>query len=163
MKIVKIDPEMSGDFLKLLLELDNETKYMMFEPGERTITSEQLKARLSGDDSDGIYFGIEMDNGLVGFISTARGAYKRIRHSAYIVVGILERYTGKGMGKLLFEEVEKWAVSHGLTRLELTVMSHNKRAIRLYEKMGFATEGTKLKAMVIDGRYVDEYYMAKLL
>jgi len=37
------------------------------------------------------------------------------------------------------------------------------RAIRLYEKMGFVEEGTKRHALVVDGRPVDEVYMAKLL
>jgi Acetyltransferases, including N-acetylases of ribosomal proteins len=48
-----------------------------------------------------------------------------------------------------------------LTRLELTVMVHNERAIALYKKMGFEIEGTKKRSMRIDGQYVDEYYMAK--
>ena len=30
-------------------------------------------------------------------------------------------------------------------------------------KMGFAVEGTRKDAMRVEGSYVDEYYMAKLL
>lgn len=163
MEIKIIKPKLAEEFLKLQLKLDNETKFMMLEPGERNITVEQLKARLSLSNEESIFFGIEDDDELVGFISVTRGAYKRIRHTAYIVVGIQQKYSGKGLGMKLFQEVEKWALKCNVSRLELTVMSHNERAIKLYEKMGFYKEGTKEKAMLIDGVYINEYYMAKLL
>ena len=38
-----------------------------------------------------------------------------------------------------------------------------KLAKHLYEKNGFVVEGIKRDAMFVDGNYVDEYYMAKLL
>jgi len=52
---------------------------------------------------------------------------------------------------------------HAVHRLELTVMVHNERAIRLYKKMGFEIEGTKKHSLLISGSYVDEYHMAKLI
>jgi lipid II:glycine glycyltransferase (peptidoglycan interpeptide bridge formation enzyme) len=36
-----------------------------------------------------------------------------------------------------------WAIERGFHRLELTVNTHNERAIRLYKKMGFEVEGVK--------------------
>ena len=42
-------------------------------------------------------------------------------------------------------------------------MVHNERAIRLYKKMGFEIEGTKKHSLFVNGQYVDEYYMAKIL
>ena len=38
----------------------------------------------------------------------------------------------------------------------------NEGAIHFYEKNGFEIEGTRKNAMIIDGKYVDEYYIAKL-
>ena len=35
-------------------------------------------------------------------------------------------------------------------------------AKHLYEKNGFEIEGIKKKSMLVDGVYVDEFYMAKL-
>jgi RimJ/RimL family protein N-acetyltransferase len=60
-------------------------------------------------------------------------------------------------------ETELWAHRHRVHRLELTVMAHNAAAVALYEKAGFVIEGTRRHSMLIDGSYVDEYYMAKLL
>ncbi len=42
-------------------------------------------------------------------------------------------------------------------------MAHNLGAVALYEKAGFAIEGTRKQSMLVDGSYVDEHYMAKLL
>jgi RimJ/RimL family protein N-acetyltransferase len=156
--------DMAEEFLKLLIQLDNETKFMMFEPGERTITVEQLKTMLSNsNNSNGVFVGVYENDELVGFISANRGIRNRIKHTAYIVIGILQNYTGKGYGRKLIEEVEKWALKWEVNRLELLVMTHNERAINLYEKMGFYKEGIKKKSMLVDGKYIDEYYMAKLI
>jgi RimJ/RimL family protein N-acetyltransferase len=48
-------------------------------------------------------------------------------------------------------------------RLELTVMSSNKRAIGLYRKLGYRVEGTRRGALLIGNEAVDELWMAKLL
>lgn len=162
MNIIKITPNKADAFLELLLYLDNETRFMMLEPGERKDTVMDLVRELSLDESKSIYLGIEEKDNLIGFINAVRGDKKRIKHTAYIVVGILNNYTGKGLGKKLFAEIDKWAVEQHVTRLELTVMTHNTGAIKLYEKMGFKREGIRKKSMIVNGQYVDEFYMAKL-
>jgi RimJ/RimL family protein N-acetyltransferase len=42
----------------------------------------------------------------------------------------------------------------------LNVHADNLRAIRLYEKVGFAHEGVARDAVKIDGRYIDAVNMA---
>ncbi len=42
-------------------------------------------------------------------------------------------------------------------------MAHNHRAIGLYKRMGFSVEGCRAQCLVIDGRFVDELYMAVIL
>jgi RimJ/RimL family protein N-acetyltransferase len=81
----------------------------------------------------------------------------------YIVIGILQSYSGQGIGAKLFERLEQWAREEEFHRLELTVMTHNHRAIGLYNKMGFKVEGVKKHSLFVNGEYVDEYYMSKLI
>ncbi|WP_331666591.1 GNAT family N-acetyltransferase [Lacrimispora sp.] len=71
----------------------------------------------------------------------------------------------RGRGSVLhfLSSWHKWADEKGVSRLELTVMCINDAARHLYEKNGFVVEGIKKNSMVVDGTYVDEYYMAKLL
>lgn len=164
MIIRKAEIQDAKNYLQMLKLLDNETKNMMYEPGERKATVEQIKDRIAAMSGDsGVIFLIENENKINGFLAAQRGFANRIRHSAYIVVGLLKEYRGKKLGTKLFEELEKWAIEKNITRLELTVVKSNEAAIKLYEKSGFSIEGIKENAMIIDGKYVDEYYMGKIL
>lgn len=162
--IREAEVEDAEKFLSMLKKLDNETKNMMLEPGERNPTLEQFKARIQNTSGENGLTLLIDDNGRIGgFLSAERGNYKRIRHSAYIVIGMLTEYRGKHLGTKMFEEVDKWAKSNNITRLELTVVTTNESAVALYKKMGFKIEGLKEKSMIVDGKYVDEYYMGKII
>jgi RimJ/RimL family protein N-acetyltransferase len=160
--ITKADAE---TVLNLCTQLDQETTFMMLEPGEREPVFEEQKQRIAAVVSkpNQTFLLAEDDSVPVGFLAAHGGLYRRDYNTAYIVVGVLQAYAGQGIGTRLFREVEKWAREQELHRLELTVMTHNKRAIHLYKKMGFEIEGTKRDSVCVDGTYIDEYYMAKLL
>jgi RimJ/RimL family protein N-acetyltransferase len=165
MNIRPIKESDSENFLLLCKSLDQETQFMMLESGERTTTVEDQTQRIKNllSTENQIIFVAEDENRLVGFLGAYGGGYKRNRHSAYIVTGILQQYAGQGIGKQFFKMLDDWSLAHNLHRLELTVMSHNERAVHLYQKMGFVTEGVKKDSLWVDGKYVDEYYMAKIL
>lgn len=155
------------DFWELLNNLDAETDYMMYEPNERMqITNVQ---ELKNDIENNVILGndflqVAIDNQkIVGYIRAERGTFNRIRHTAYIVVGILKDYRGKGIGTSFFEKLNCWATENGIKRLELTVECHNETARHLYEKSGFKIEGTRKKSMFVNGSFVNEFYMAKIL
>lgn len=153
----------SENFIKMLYQLDSETQYMMFEVGERKADINSIINRLGKDSSKLLTLVIDDNNTIGGFLSAERGSYNRIKHSAYIVIGMLSKYRGKGLGTKLFEHLDHWAKLNNITRLELTVVEENSVAIKLYEKMGFKKEGLKENSMIIDTKYVNEYYMAKIL
>lgn len=162
--IRKIEVKDSEKFLKMLDQLDHETKNMMFEPGERTTTVEEMEANIKNIIRRNSLTLVAVENDhIVGFLTAERGFANRIKHSAYIVIGLLKDYRGKSIGSRLFEELEIWAIDNCIIRLELTVMTHNVSAIRLYEKVGFKIEGIKEKSLIVDNKYVDEYYMGKIL
>ena len=152
-------------FLVLGKALDEETQFMMLEPGERTTTIEEQTQRIRNllSQDNQMIFVVEHENQLVGFLGALGGNYRRNHDCVHVVIGIRQESAGQGIGKELFEALDKWAIDHKLHRLELTVMSHNERAIHLYQKMGFKTEGTKKDSLLVNGRYVDEYYMARIL
>ena len=155
----------SEQFLLLSKALDDETQFMMLEPGERTTTIEEQTQRIRNilSQDNQMIFVVEHENQLVGFLAALGGNYRRNHHCAHIVIGIRQNFTGQGIGKQLFKMLEKWATDHKIHRLELAVMSHNERAINLYQKMGFKTEGIKHDSLLVNGKYVDEYYMARIL
>ncbi|KFN01212.1 GNAT family N-acetyltransferase [Bacillus clarus] len=163
--IREIRVEDAALFLQLSKQLDEETKFMLYEPGERKTTVEQQEKMIERfiDNDHSIIFVAVADDRVVGFILANGNSLQRKKHVATIVIGILQEYGGRGIGTALFKEVEKWARLHGVWRLELTVMAHNTRAQALYSKAGFEQEGVKKASLIIDGKDIDEYEMAKLL
>ncbi len=163
MEVRKIEKKDANNYLNMLLNLDNETKFMMFEPGERSTDINIAKNIIEkSTDGDNLLLVALDDENIVGFISAQRGIQRRIRHTAYIVVGIREKFRGCGIGSRFFSELDIWAKANNITRLELSVICSNSVAKHLYEKNGFKVEGIKRNTMIIDGEYVDEFSMAKL-
>lgn len=159
-KLSKIDAER---FWELMNQLDYETKYMLYEPGERIKNLPEVESLIHNSiERDDFLIVAETDTKIVGYISAQKGSLRRIAHSAYIVVGILKDYRGKGIGTEFFKRLDRWAEEQNVKRLELTVICKNETAKHLYENNGFEIEGIKRKSILVDGEYLDEYYMAKI-
>ena len=69
----------------------------------------------------------------------------------------------RGAAGSLLDAAAKQLRDRGIRKLTLRVLSTNQAAIRLYERHGFAREGTQLEEFLINGRYVDDILMAKRL
>ena len=151
--------------LNLQKQLDNETTFMLYEPGERKRTLEEQARYIQQhlDEQHSTILVAEHEQRLVGYLSATGASLQRIKHTVYVVIGILQAFTGQGIGTQLFERLEQWARQQQIHRLELTVMTNNQAGIALYQKMGFSIEGLRKDACVVNNAYVDEYYMAKLL
>ncbi|MCP3031555.1 GNAT family N-acetyltransferase [Halobacillus sp. A1] len=149
----------------LLKQVEDSSDYMLWEPEERIFTPEnQFKMIDSVHEKENSTILLAENRGeLVGYLLAFGGNAKRNNHSAYIVIGILSEYRGRGIGAGLFRKLEEWAAEHNIHRLELTTVTKNEAGLSLYKKMGFEIEGTKRHSLLIDGQWLDEYYMAKLL
>lgn len=153
-------------FLALCQRLDQETQFMLLEPRERIITIEEQRERIKSilsRDNQTILVAENHQGQMAGHLTAIGGSYNRNRQTVYIVIGILQAFAGQGIGTQLFTQMEEWARAHAIHRLELTVMVHNERALKLYQKMGFEIEGVKKHNLWVNNMYVDEYEMAKLL
>jgi RimJ/RimL family protein N-acetyltransferase len=148
---------------RLIEEVERTSDTMLYGAGERNLSAEQLKNRIkSFGAGSSMILVAEVDGQLVGYLMVIAGNAFRNKHSAYIVIGISKKFRGQGIGKALFIALDKYAVENNLHRLELTVMTSNLAAIRLYERAGFVKEGVKKDSLLVNGKYADEYYMAKL-
>ncbi|WP_420921788.1 GNAT family N-acetyltransferase [Clostridium tertium] len=105
MNIRKIKVEDADNLLKMLLQLDKETKFMLLEPGERSndVSKVNLLINQCIEGRNLLLVGIDDTENIIGFLSAQRGVPKRIRHTAYIVVGIREAFRGIGIGKYYFQ------------------------------------------------------------
>ena len=165
MRVREAIPSDSLRLIAFFRALYSETNFMLLEPDEFTVTEEQQVQRIEGmsRSESGVMFVAEEGTDLIGMVFGNRGMARRTRHSLYVVIGVLQVWVGRGVGRALLEALEAWARSKELHRLELTVDVTNHRAIALYEKCGFEREGVKRHSRKIDGEYADELYMSKLI
>jgi RimJ/RimL family protein N-acetyltransferase len=84
------------------------------------------------------------------------------RHTGRLGMGIVSEHRRQGLGLRLLDDTVKAARDAGLARVELDVFSSNTAAIRLYERYGFAHEGVRRRARIIDGRVEDIVLMGLL-
>lgn len=133
------------------------------------LTSERIdkmQSFISGlTDNQHVFVAEVEENGakkVVGIVGLTVNTSARIRHSGSIGINVNKDYQGKGIGKALLNKVidlaDKWLM---LVRLELSVLVDNERAINLYKSIGFVIEGTKKYAIIKNGKYADEYIMAR--
>jgi RimJ/RimL family protein N-acetyltransferase len=165
MKIRKLVPEDGEAFAELIKDVENESSFMLFGPGERNVSTDiqrRMIEALSGRNNS-VIFAAEVSGRLAGYLIGNGGNAGRVRHSAALVIGIRKEYREQGIGYRLFQNLDSWAMEASLHRLELSVVSKNERALALYKKAGFEIEGVKKDSLFIDGNYHDEYIMAKLL
>jgi RimJ/RimL family protein N-acetyltransferase len=158
-------PADAAALLRLKRRLDQETSFMLLEAGERGASVQTLAGELESAARSGnsVVIVAEAGGELAGYIELTGGMFRRNQATAYVVIGVLAAAGGKGVGRGLLEEAKRWAVTHRVHRLELTVMAHNHRAIGLYERTGFSIEGRRSECLLIDGQFIDELYMAMVL
>jgi RimJ/RimL family protein N-acetyltransferase len=100
---------------------------------------------------------------LIGWCDVVPMSRTLSRHCGVLGIGVLSGFRGRGVGMALMRAALQGAREYGLTRVELTVRAHNTAAMRLYERLGFAHEGVKRNAVLLDGRHEDLVCMALLL
>jgi RimJ/RimL family protein N-acetyltransferase len=108
-------------------------------------------------------FGAFLDGTLAGIAGYVAQQSPKQAHKA-LLWGMYVRSAGRksGLGKRLVAAV----LSHARGRVEmvqLTVVSENEAARRLYNALGFVEYGLEKRALKQDGRYYDEVLMVKFL
>jgi ribosomal protein S18 acetylase RimI-like enzyme len=106
--------------------------------------------------------GAFIDNELVGVMTIAGEGAPKLRHRVNLfAVYVTPRMRGKRVGMALLQEVIEYSkqLPH-VEKINLTVVSTNEPAIKLYEKVGFKSFGLEHHAMKMDDTYVDEFYMS---
>ena len=79
-----------------------------------------------------------------------------------MLVGMYVRPSARksGVGRRLVETIVEFARQR-VELIQLSVVSDNEQARRLYGRLGFLEYGIEKKALKHDGRYYDEVLMAK--
>lgn len=104
----------------------------------------------------------EHEGRLVGSAGLHGMPQLRRRHAALLGISIARDAQGQGVGRQLMQALcdyaDDWAQ---VLRIELTVFADNTRAIGLYQRFGFETEGRLRGYALRDGVYEDALTMAR--
>lgn len=95
----------------------------------------KIKLFFNGYDADNRYYLIIEDK-VVGAVDMYC-KYKYNRFVKLFSLEIFDIYRGKGFGKILLQEVEKWCYHNNFTNIILSAYNTNKVALNLYSKYGF--------------------------
>lgn len=86
----------------------------------------------------------------------------RARFSGDLFVYVDRQHQGQGIGtrlvQTLLDLADQWLL---LRRVELTVLTENEGAKRLYERLGFVVEGRRKLSIISQGELKDEWLMAR--
>ncbi len=101
----------------------------------------------------------EVDSQVIGYCDVRRIAPDSPRdHRGVLGLVVRKEFRGRGIGPALMKETIN-ACRGKFESIELTVLSNNLRAIRLYKRFGFKAYGKLPRAVKRAGRYFDEESM----
>lgn len=152
-------------FTTLMQKIFDESDYMLYDPGEYVPSLEYAISNLE-EIITSPHLAVlvaEKNDMLVGYLTIVSKNLHRIEHKARISMGVLNQEQGFGIGQKLLDACKNWCKIHQMTRIELTVVTENKSAIRLYERAGFKIEGEMQHTLKIDDQYFNEYMMAYII
>jgi ribosomal protein S18 acetylase RimI-like enzyme len=145
-------PDAFGSDLEETLAAGEQAARQRFAPNEH-------------DDRNRI-FGAFAEGVLVGVAGLLGNDRRKTRHRMYIWgVYVVPEARGIGAGRKVIEAcVEHARTVDSVLQIHLTVSSHNRAAVQLYERLGFTRYGREPRALILpDGTGVDEDLMALML
>lgn len=150
--------------LKYLSTCAEETEFVIRYPEECTETPVQEAAYLDSinQSEDRLMIVCEIDGEIAGNCQIVFNNKIKTRHRAEVMIGILQKYWGLGIGTAMFEEMIRIAESRQVRQIELEYIEGNERGRRLYEKMGFVQYGERPDAICFkDGTMRKEILMIR--
>lgn len=152
------------DFLELINSLVEEgADILRSEKVSREEEIDFLARVLSNLEKDKLFYLVAEIDGKVVAVSeiNKRDGYEK--HVGVIGIAIKKGFRDVGIGTEIMNTLIEHAKQMGLKVLTLSAFATNKRAIHVYEKVGFAKTGFIPKKRFKDGKYTDEIIMTKLL
>ena len=159
-EIVRAQAQDAAELLDYLKTIGGETDNLSFGPEGVPLSLEEEQAYLSmqAQSRDHMQLFAKVNGEIIGTASLNRKP-NRMRHRAEFGISRKKAWWGCGAATPLAEGVLAFAREAGVEQVDLEVRSDNKRAITLYEKLGFRKLCTFPGFFKINGELVDFDFM----
>ncbi len=167
MEVLRLDSSHAEDYLKLRLEALKTNPEAFGASYEETASRENplkhIAARL--DQRENYTFGAYIGDSLSGMLVLIPETAEKMKHKASIFgMYVTPEHRGNGFARALLEKALLQAGNlKSIEQVNLTVVTTNDSAKRLYSSIGFHSYGTEKRAIKYKGEYFDEEYMVLFL
>ncbi|WP_027086145.1 GNAT family N-acetyltransferase [Cohnella panacarvi] len=148
--------------LRLCALLANPEAFGSTYERESRFTVEFIIDRIKPSKDKFVLGAFDKDGALIGMVTLVRESGVKTAHKASVFgMYVTQERREQGAGKALMNELIKIARDmDGLEQVNLTVVSNNEQAKKLYQSVGFEIYGTERHALKFNDRYYDETLMA---
>lgn len=138
-----------------------ESPFLLETPSEAQNDPQNMVQQIRRLEKCGLLLVAEFNLDLVAMLSFGRSAFQKIQHRGGLMMIVRQDLRHQGIGRKLLESFVDWAKEDStLERVDISVMSENEPALRLYKNAGFIFEGQRTRAYKFpDGSYRDEIFM----
>lgn len=164
-KIRRATEEDVGSLAALRASVISESPFLLETASEVKNDPELMKRQIQRISDHGYFLVADLGSELIGMLTFGRSEFLKIKHRGGLMTIVHKGYRRSGVGRALLKAFLEAARSDPtIERLDISVMSENTSAIRLYESLGFNVEGRRAHAYRFpDGSHQDEIYMGLLL
>ncbi|HEO8418339.1 GNAT family N-acetyltransferase [Niallia sp. FSL W8-0635] len=149
------------------MQIDGETHFLDREPGEGILSPIEFKQLIRTDieGANRLFLLAETEVGQIIAFSRCEGTnLMRLKHKVEFGIGVLKDYWGYKIGSQLLGASVNWASENKLTKMTLSVIETNDKAITLYKRFGFEVEGILKKDKRLEnGEYYSTIVMSRFL
>ena len=154
--------EDAKEILKYADKVSGESDNISYGPGEFGMTFEREQSYLLSlrDSKNSIMILGLIKKQIVGIASLAGGKRKRMEHLTGLGITVRKPFWRQGIGSKMMKFLIDWAHQSKIIRkIDLTVRTDNKGAIKLYKQLGFIEEGKISRELQINEIFYDALMM----
>ena len=155
------------DLISYLDKTAEETPYTLREPGEVKLSieeEEKIIQQKNDSKTELMLVAYDGEKHVGNCTLMALGKGSKLQHRCSVAIALYKEYWRRGIGKTMMTTVIDLAKRIGYEQMELDVICENKKAIALYESLGFEKCGSIPHCLKFkDGTYADSYMMVRKL
>ncbi|MCA8960846.1 MAG: GNAT family N-acetyltransferase [Planctomycetes bacterium] len=149
--------------LEIIDQIRAEGDTSVSEPGEPSASAGRTIEWIQQHRENDRYLALvaTAEGEVIGLVHFENGALRRLAHKGTLGISVTREWRGRGVGRRLMERLIEWGrATDGVDKIALAVLADNRRAIALYQSLGFRTEGRRpAEVRRAPGEYVDDILM----